>query len=196
MPLASNRTVSEHFHSTISTCYPIQTVPSMRVFLWLLLLPLSVMLFSLDATALARRPAGQWAYFHFDGGQFVPGKPEAGTFVAVQDGVQPMVAARAEKLQAVPLPAGTGAVVGICYVQSSGGKLRTGAGFDAVPLIPVEISTGGRNFATVETDNNGYFVAALPPGSYKVGARGAVEVKVSKGSTTFVLLRVGKRMVD
>jgi hypothetical protein len=168
----------------------------MRFFLSLLLLVLAVMLFSFDASALARRPAEQWAYFHFDGGQFVAGKPDAGTFVAVRDGVQPMVTARAEKLQGAPLPAGTGAVVGICYVQSSGGKLRAGPGFDAVPLIPVEISAGGKPVATVETDRNGYFVVALPPGSYKIGARGAVEVKVTKGSTTFVPLRVGKRMVD
>lgn len=157
---------------------------------------MTVMLFSFDASALARRPAEQWAYFHFDGAQFVPGKRAAGTFVAVRDGVQPVVTARAEKLQSAPLPAGTGAVVGICYVQSSGGKLRAGAGFDAVPLIPVEITAGGRNVATVETDRNGYFIAALPPGTYKVGARGTVEVTVTKGSTTFVPLRVGKRMVD
>lgn len=168
----------------------------MRVFPSLLLLALSVMLFSFDASALARRPAGQWAYFHFEGGQFVPGKPEAGIFVAVQDGVQPIVTARAETLRGVSLPAGTGAVVGICYVQSSGGKLRAGSGFDAVPLIPVEISAGGKPVAMVETDSNGYFVAALPPGSYKIGPRGAVEVKVTKGSTTFAPLRVGKRMVD
>lgn len=168
----------------------------MRFFLSLLLLALTVMLFSFDAGALARRPAEQWAYFHFDGGQFVPGKPDAGTFVAVRDGVHPMVTARAEKLQGTPLPAGTGAVVGICYVQSSGGKLRAGPGYDAVPLIPVEIFAAGKSVATVETDRNGYFVAALPPGSYKIGPRGAVEVRVTKGSTTFVPLRVGKRMVD
>ncbi|WP_235840222.1 hypothetical protein [Citrifermentans pelophilum] len=154
------------------------------------------MLFSLDAAALARRPAGQWAYFYFDGGQFVPGKPEAGTFVAVQDGVQPMVTARADKLQVVPLPAGTGAVVGICYVQSSGGKLRTGAGFDAVPLIPVEISAGGRTVVTVETDISGYFVAALPPGSYRLIAKHVVEFVVESGRTKLLPLRVGKRMVD
>ncbi len=161
----------------------------------MLLLALSVMLFSFDASALARRPAGQWAYFHFEGGQFVPGKPEAGIFVAVQDGVVPMVETSEVKLMAKKLPVGTGALAGICYVQSYGGKLKPAGGYHPVPMQEVQISTGDRPILTVQTDGNGFFATALPTGIYRVGKQG-VEVKIESGTTRLLPLRVGKRMVD
>jgi len=168
----------------------------MKTFQTLLLLALSVLLPSLDATALARRPVEQWAFFHFDGQAFVAGKPAEGSFIAVLDGVRPVVATAAEKIKAVPLPAGSGTVAGVCYVQASRGKLSSGPGYFPVPKVTVEISDGERVVATAETDFYGYFVATLPAGSYKVSANGMTEVKVEQGKTTLIPLRVGKRMVD
>lgn len=168
----------------------------MKAFLVLLLAALSVALLRHDASALARRPSGPWAFFHFDGAAFVAGRPAQGVFVAVRDGVRPVVAAQAEKVEAVKLPAGTGAMAGICYVQSSGGKLKSGPGFLPVPRVPVVISAGETVVATAECDAAGYFVAVVPAGGYTVSAGGTVEVTVEKGNTTLIPLRVGKRMVD
>jgi len=170
------------------------TVHAMKTLL--LLFVLSVLLPSPDAAALAKRPAEQWAFFHFDGKAFVPGRPPEGVSLAVRDGMRPVIAAGSGKVEAVKLTQGTGAVAGICYVQSSGGKLRSGSGFLPAPRVTVEISDGERVAATTETDANGYFTATLPAGDYKVSARGMAEVKVAKGKTTLISLRVGKRMVD
>jgi len=151
----------------------------------------------LTASAAARRPAGQWAYFHFDGRSFSAGQPEKGTpFVAVRDGVLPQVLTRSVDSEAVQLPSGSGAVAGICYVSASGGKLKPGPGYLPVSGLQVRISSGGKVLATVLSDDHGYFVAELPAGSYRVSARESVEVKVEQGNTTLVPLRVGKRMVD
>ena len=168
----------------------------MKTFQTVLLLALSVLLPSLDATALARRPVEQWAFFHFDGQAFVAGKPAEGAFIAVQDGVRPVVATAAEKVKGVKLHAGTGTVAGVCYVQASRGKLSSGPGYFPVPKITVEITDGERVVATAETDFYGYFVATLPSGSYKVNVGGTAQVKVENGKTTLISLRVGKRMVD
>lgn len=153
--------------------------------------------FAVAAHAMGKRPAGEWSFFYFDGAAFAAGKPTDLTpVVALQDGVRPVVLPRPGKLEPVRLEPGTGALVGLCYVQSSRGKLRTGPGYHGVPLLPVRILSGGKEVATAETDGNGYFVSILPPGSYRVGANEMVEVKVESGSTKLVPLRVGKRMVD
>lgn len=157
---------------------------------------LTVALMSLTAHASARRPAELWAFFHFDGKNFAAGKPVDRTpFVAVRDGFIPVVHTREEKIVAVQLAPGTGAVAGICYVQSFGGKLKPAAGYHPVPLLAVQISTSENVVITMETDNNGFFVATLPEGSYRLGNQG-VEVKVESGTTKLIPLRVGKRMVD
>lgn len=168
----------------------------MKTLQTLLLLALSVLLPSLDATALARRPVEQWVFFHFDGQAFVAGKAAEGAFIAVQDGVRPVVATAADKPKPAGLAAGTGAVVGLCYVQSSRGKLSSGHGYYPVPKVTVEITDGDKVVATAETDFYGYFVATLPAGNYQVIVNGVTQVQVEKGKTTLIPLRVGKRMVD
>ncbi|HEX9078634.1 MAG TPA: hypothetical protein VF795_03525 [Desulfuromonadaceae bacterium] len=158
---------------------------------------LAVIATCVTATAAAKRPAASWSFYHFDGSRFAAGQPGDGTpFVAVRDGVRPVVLTRAGTIEAVPLGSGMGAIAGICYIQKSGGKLTAASGYVPSPHLPLEISANGRVVATLATDDRGYFVATLPAGSYRVIARTAVEVTVENGTTTLVPLRAGKRMVD
>ena len=140
-----------------------------------------------------------WNYYHFDGSAFVPGPSVDGAaFIAVQQKVQPVVlTAPSEQLEHAVLPDGSGAIAGICYLQSSGGKLGAGRGFKPFSHVPLLISSAGKQRVTVQTDDHGYFVAVLPAGTYSV-ANGpfTAEVTVERGITTLVPLRGGKRMVD
>lgn len=160
------------------------------------LVALTVALTCLTAHAFAKRPAELWSFYYFDGKTFVAGKPAPlSPFVAVRDGFVPVVETREERIKAEKLPTGTGALAGICYVQSYGGKLKPAGGYHPVPMLSVQVSAGDKPVTTAQTDGNGFFVTALPPGTYQVGNQG-VEVRVESGTTLFVPLRVGKRMVD
>ncbi len=163
----------------------------------LALAALTVALTALTAHAFAKRPSELWSYLHFDGKGFAAGKPGEPfvPFVAVRPGFRPVVETNEERIREVALTEGTGAIAGVCFVQSYGGKLRPAAGYHAVPLLPVPIAAGDKLVTTVDTDGNGFYVAVLPVGTYRVGNQG-VEVKVEVGATKLVPLRVGKRMVD
>lgn len=150
------------------------------------------------ALAASKRPDGTWNYYHFDGTRFVAGQATGGNrFVAVRDGVRPVVLTHVTKIEAVGLPAGAGALAGICYIQVSGGKLTDGTGYLASPTMRLPISSGSSIVASVETDEQGYFIAVLPPGRYVAGQGPlAREVLVEKNRTSLMALRVGRRMVD
>lgn len=154
---------------------------------------------SATASAAGRRPADVWNYYHFDGSAFTPGPAVDGSaFVAVREKVQPVIlAAQTSQIEQTALPDGTGVIAGICYLQSTGGKLGSGSGFKPYPRVPLLISTGGKQLVTVQTDDHGYFVVVLPAGTYSVGSGPfTAEISVERGITTLVPLRVGKRMVD
>ncbi len=156
-------------------------------------------LLSVSGIAASKRPAEAWNYYHFDGSAFVPGPAGDGTaFMAVRERVRPAVLTiTTQEPEQVVLPNESGAIAGICYLHSSGGKLGTGRSFKPYPRVPLQISTAGRHFVTVQTDDNGYFVVVLPAGTYAVGSGPfSAEITVEKGTTTLVPLRVGKRMVD
>ncbi|MBJ6799390.1 hypothetical protein [Geomonas propionica] len=161
------------------------------------LVALTLAMTCLAAHAFAKKPLDLWAFFHFNGTAFVAGKPAPlSPFVAVRDGFMPVVETNEERVMEVQLPEGSGALVGICYVQSYGGKLKPAGGFHAVPMLEVPVtSAAGKPVTPVQTDTSGYFMIALPAGSYLVGNQ-RVEVKVENGKTSFIPLRVGKRMVD
>jgi hypothetical protein len=151
------------------------------------------------ASAAANRPADVWNYYHFDGIAFIPGPTADGSpFVAVREKVRPVVlTALAAAVEQIALPDGSGVIAGICYLQSSGGKLGGGGGYLPYPRVPLLISTEGKAFVTVETDDHGYFVVVLPAGTYSVGnGPFTAEITVERGITTLVPLRAGKRMVD
>jgi hypothetical protein len=166
--------------------------------LLLLLFFLSCTALPATASAAANRPADAWNYYHFDGIAFTPGPTVDGSaFVAVREKVRPVVlTVQTTGIEQLPLPEGSGVITGICYLQSSGGKLG-GGGYLPYTRVPLLISTGGKAFVTVETDNHGYFVVVLPAGKYSIGnGPFTTEITVERGVTTLVPLRAGKRMVD
>ena len=152
-----------------------------------------------SASATGNRPVGVWNYYHFDGISFIPGPAIGGSaFVAVREKVRPVVlTAPSADIEQTALPDEAGVIAGICYLQSSGGKLGGGSGFVPYPRVPLLISSGGKQYVTVQTDDHGYFVVVLPAGTYSIGSEPfTAEIAVERGITTLVPLRAGKRMVD
>jgi hypothetical protein len=150
-------------------------------------------------SALGKRPVDTWNYYHFDGIAFTSGPATDGSvFLAVRENLQPVVlTAQTSSIEQTPLPEGAGVIAGICYLQSSGGKLAAGSGFKPYPRVSLRISSEGKELVTVQTDDHGYFVAVLPVGTYSIGSGPAtVNITVERGTTTLVPLRAGKRMVD
>lgn len=163
------------------------------------LLAAAVVLMACSITmAASKRQADHWVYYHFDGKSFAAGPAVAGNaFLAVRKGIRPVVLTGTVKNEVVALPKGTGAVAGICYLQSSGGKLAPGTAYIPYPRVPVRISSGDTIVATTESDDKGYFTAVLEAGRYTISAGPArTEVTVEKDNTVLVPLRAGKRMVD
>ncbi len=169
-----------------------------RTFCFLIIALFSAMTVS-SALAGAKRPADSWNYYHFDGTAFKAG-PATDTkpFIAVKEKSRPMVLlAQTPNINSIDLPEGAGAISGICYVQNSGGKLGGNGGYTPCAKVPLEISSGGKQLVTVQTDENGYFVVVLAAGTYTIGSGPlAAEIPVERGITSLVPLRAGKRMVD
>lgn len=169
-----------------------KTIQYLLFFLLCAALPVS-------ASATGNRPVGVWNYYHFDGIAFTPGPAIDGSaFVAVREKARPVVlTAQATDIEHTALPDGAGVIAGICYLQSSGGKLGSGSGYIPYPRVPLLISSGGKQFVTVQTDDHGYFVVVLKAGTYTIGSDPfTAEITVESGITTLVPLRAGKRMVD
>lgn len=164
----------------------------------LILAVLAVIVMCVAVSAASKRPGAAWNYYHFDGHGFVAGQPaDDSPYLAVRDRAVPLVLTRAARTEAVALPANKGALAGICYIQNSGGKLAGGSGYAPCPRTPITISSGNKDVTTVLSDENGYFVALLAAGSYRIGSGAfAADVTVENGATVFAPLRAGKRMVD
>lgn len=132
---------------------------------------------------------------HFDGSVFREGST-VGSAIATRIGHYPQLLQEGSPGEARPLPPGTGALAGICYIQQSGGKLGSHPSFLPRPDMPVTVRGAGAEKET-RCDGNGFFSLALPPGRYEVhsGAdSGTVTIELDK--TTLIPLRGGKRMVD
>ncbi len=179
------------YHICISTL--VTMVKTLNIFLALLLCS------ALPASAAGTRPTAAWTYYHFDGTAFVAGPAVDGSpFVAIRKKAQPVVlTTQTTPPEQTTLPDGTGVIAGICYQQCGGGKLGGGSRYHVYPHVPLRISSGGRQFVTVQTDDHGYFVAVLPAGLYSVGnGPFTAKITVEPGVTTLTPLRIGKRMVD
>lgn len=149
--------------------------------------------------AAAKRPTELWSYYHFDGIGFKAGtSPDGKPSVAVREGSRPVLLQSANSTtDSIALPDGTGAISGLCYIQSSGGKLGSSAGYIPCQRVPLVVSSGGKQLVTVQTDENGYFVVVLAAGTYQIGSGAfTAEIPVERGITSLVPLRAGKRMVD
>lgn len=165
----------------------------------ILLLLVLLICTTVSAAAAGKRPADTWNYYHFDGSGFTPGPTVNGSaFIAVREKVLPVVlTVKPSAIEQTALPDGAGVIAGICYLQSSGGKLGSGSGFSPYSRVPLLISSGAKQLVTVQTDDHGYFVVVLPAGKYSVGnGPFTAEITVESGITTLVPLRAGKRMVD
>ena len=149
--------------------------------------------------AFSTRPIDIWVYYHFDGISFKPGPTVDGSaFIAVRERHQPVVMQTPNStIEAPVLPKNSGVIAGICYFQTSGGKLGNGAGYIPCPNTPLLISSEGKQLVTVKTDEHGYFVVVLNAGTYSIGnGPFTAEIAVESGVTSLVPLRAGKRMVD
>lgn len=135
-------------------------------------------------------------YFFFDGASFIEGRREGAPSVMIKDGYYPQVLPAKDNGRPKRLPEGAGGVAGFCFMEVRGGKLGRADG--VIPLGGREVTlTGDGRKVTVRTDENGFFVTALPEGRYEVellGARKTIDVK--KGKSAIVTLRGGKRLVD
>lgn len=159
---------------------------------------LGVAVLCVAVQSASRRPPGDMVFYHFNGQGFIAGQPpDGGPFVAVAKHLRPVVLSDSGNIEPVNLAPGKGAIAGICYIQSSGGKLASGAGYVPCRRMPLRIIGGAAGVTTVMTDEGGYFVAVLDAGVYHIGdAPLTVEVVVEEGQTALVPLRAGKRMVD
>ena len=134
--------------------------------------------------------------YYFDGSQFREEGTAGQPAIATRTGYYPKLLAGGESKTAIPLPAGTGALAGICYLQQSGGKLRSATG--SIPLAGITVTVrGGGIEKESHCDDRGFFVLALPPGRYDVRSGSDTRsVTVESDKTTLTPLRGGKRMVD
>jgi len=156
-------------------------------------------IFCSSAEAFSKRVTDSWVYYHFDGSSFQPGPASDGrAFLAVRNQVQPVVTQSTfTEMTAPPLSEKNGVIAGICYFQSSGGKLENSPAYLPCPDTPLQISSGGKQIVTVKTDQDGYFIVVLEAGHYSIGSGPfTADITVDKGVTTLVPLRAGKRMVD
>jgi hypothetical protein len=163
-----------------------------------LLAVLAVVVMCVAVTAASKRPDAAWRYYHFDGRVFIAGQPGDGSpFLALREHVLPVVLTRMAKVEAVSLPPGKGALAGICYIHSSGGKLAGGRGYSPCPGMPLAVSFGDTAVLHMQTDESGFFVAVLPAGEYRISSGAfSAQVAVVAGTTTLSALQAGKRMVD
>ncbi len=162
-----------------------------------LILPL-ITLMSLSSCTLPATTASTWQPFSFNGTGFVPGEREGMPSLWIRDGFIP----RTEKMgpEAADigrLPAKVGAVAGVCYLQTSGGKLADTSGSTPYADEQITIKSASDGVFVTRTDDRGLFIETLYPGEYEFSCRGAGSpARVFEGKTTLVTIRGGKRMVD
>ena len=133
---------------------------------------------------------------YFDGSVFREGKTAGQPAIATRIGHYPQLLQDGSSREAVPLPSGTGALAGICYIQQSGSKLGSHPAFLPRPGMPVNVSGTGVE-REARCDEHGFFSLALPAGRYNVrSGADSRAVTIEQDKTTLIPLRGGKRMVD
>ena len=164
----------------------------------LLLATVALAVICVAVSAASKRPGTHWNCYHFDGSSLVKGTtPAGGSCLAVQEGVVPAVMTGSAGIEAKQLPPGSGALAGVCYIRTAGGKLASNRAFSPYPGIQLSISAGEKVMLRTRTDESGYFIAVLPAGLYRINNGAfAIEARVAPGQTKLVALQAGKRMVD
>ena len=134
--------------------------------------------------------------YYFDGSQFREGGLPDQLTIATKIGQYPKLLGADGSRQTSPLPDGTGALAGLCFIQQSGGKLGGRPSFLPRPDLPVTVRGAGTTKET-RCDERGFFSLALPPGRYDVSSGADTRnVTIEQDKTTLTPLRGGKRMVD
>lgn len=140
----------------------------------------------------------KWSPYRFDGMNFTESAAGSAVSIWIRKGHFPAASdSPPDPAASEILPKGTGAVAGICYLQSTGGKISKQNGF--IPYAEEQVTFKSRSYgvSVARTDKNGYFLDYLPKGDYELFCRGArTEFTVREGETTFVPIRGGKRMAD
>lgn len=140
-----------------------------------------------------RSAEAAWQSYVFRDGGFRPGTGASGG-IRVRNGFFPLPEGKTEG--GTPLPGDHGAAALFCYVQSSGGKLASGAATVPAGGCRVDITGNGLDQAA-ESGPDGFAIAALPPGQYQVKAMGrSTPIVIESGKTSLAAIRAGKRMVD
>jgi len=141
-------------------------------------------------------PPQKWRTSHFVENNFREGPSSDVPTVYHRDGFLPFVRSGEKPVTEDRLPQGTGAVVIFCYVQGSDGRAKTHAGEYPLPDAAVQVSDSEIKII-LQTDWNGYVVAALPVGKYEISVRGMIrQIVVKERQTQLVPIRAGKRMVN
>ena len=155
-------------------------------------------LLTLTASCSLSANLAKWEKFSFDGHYFQSGDLENRPAFWVRTGYLPRVTAPDDASRDHgKLPPNTGAVAGLCYLQTSGGKLVDRSGAMPLPHEQITISSTEYGTAVTSSDAAGFFIKELFPGDYRLFCRGtAVDVRAIEGQTVLVPIRGGKRMAD
>jgi len=139
-----------------------------------------------------------WQPYTFNGVEFINQKIAGLPSIWVRDGYYPMTG-EPDKITADTgkLSPGSGAVSGVCYIHSSGGKLADRTAFETLADEQITIRNARYGVSVIRSDSAGFFMEELSPETYELFCRGAkTEVRVREGKTVLTVIRGGKRMVD
>ena len=142
--------------------------------------------------------ASAWKPYFFDGVNFSPASDSTSTAIWLRNGHFPSTSEpTAGSASSDRLPPGTGAVAGICYSQTTGGKIAAQHSFTPYPNEQITFKSKSEGVSVKRSDKDGYFAAYMKAGDYELFCRGArIEFRIKQGETTLVPIRGGKRMVD
>jgi hypothetical protein len=139
-----------------------------------------------------------WQPYTFNGVEFVNQELAGLPSLWVRDGYTPRTG-KPEKVTADTgkLAPKSGAVSGVCYIQTSGGKFADNSGFEPLADEQITIRNSRYGVSVVRSDSAGFFTEELFPETYELFCRGArTEVTIREGKTVLTVIRGGKRMVD
>lgn len=139
-----------------------------------------------------------WKPYTFDGKSFSQSEETNSGTIWLRSGHFPSLSAIAPgSVRSDRLSPKTGAVAGICYLQTSGGKLAGQKSFTPYPNEQISLKSKMHGVFVTRTDNNGNFAEQLPAGEYELSCRGGrAMITIQQGETTLTPLRGGKRMAD
>lgn len=163
-----------------------------------MLFMLSAPLLLLTSCAIFAQPESPWHPYTFNGQKFIEGEIKGIQPIWLRDGFTPRLT-KPEKAadDNWQLPPKSGAVAGICYLQTSGGKITSQTGVTPLADEQIVIKSMKEGVFVTRTDKDGLFAEVLDPGEYEFSCRGAGrQTEVNEGKTTLVQIRGGKRMAD